>query len=115
MCHCFSSRFSVPGSQNRNCLLFYFFFFPPDFFAWPFLAAAFLCAAFLCAGAACLASAFSWPSSAAGLAFLGLGSFTGVSTSGAVNFCPSKAISVVRTWVKGWRCPCSFLYCFLRL
>src|SRR6266513_1810287 len=35
--------------------------------------------------------------------------------SGAVKRCPSKLISLMRTAVNAWRCPRSFLYCFLRL
>src|SRR5579864_1277410 len=86
-------------------LLSYFFFLAEVlFFALVF--------AFFLGAAAALARGGSPPSSAAA-SFLGLGARAG--RSGAVNFCPSKAISVMRTAVNGWRCPRSFLYCFLRL
>src|SRR5215469_320462 len=81
----------------------YFFFFAGAFLAADFFAAFF----FAPLGAA---SSFASP---AGAAFFGFGSFFG--SSGALKDWPSKAISVMRTALKGWRCPRSFLYCFLRL
>src|SRR5579884_3004203 len=86
-----------------------YFFFPVPFFAALFFGAADF---FFAAGFAAFASGFS-SVSAAGLAFLGLASFFG--RSGAVNFWPSKAISVIRTEVNGCRCPAIFLYCFFFL
>src|SRR5215469_12609597 len=89
----------------------FYFFFPVLFFAALFLGADVFFFAFPFADlAAALSSLVASAAGASGLAF---GSFFG--RLGAVNFCPSKAISTIRTDVNGWRCPCSFLYCFFRL
>src|ERR1051326_2229544 len=92
-----------PARRRRYFFRCYFFFFGVAFFAADFLAAFFF--------AGVLALAFT--SSPSAWAFFALGCFLG--SSGAVNFCPSKAISVMRTAVNGWRCPRSFLYCFFFL
>src|SRR5436305_10887238 len=97
----------MPGGQPAR-LRRYFFFFGAAF-----LGAAFLGVAFLAAAFAVLASTFGDSSTSAGLTFACLASFFG--RSGALNFWPLNAISVMRTAVYPWRCPRSFLYCFFRL
>ena len=88
----------------------FYFFFPVLFFAALFLGAEVFFFALPFAGWANFASLVASRGAASLLVFA---SFFG--SSGAVNFWPSKAISVMRTDVNGWRCPCSFLYCFFRL
>src|SRR5262249_25584770 len=88
--------------------LLLYFFFPFAFLPAAFLAFGllFVPAPFLAAALAACAS----PSACVGLAF-----FLRAGSSGAAYFWPSKAISVMRTAVNGWRWPKIFLYCFLRL
>src|SRR6266700_2190872 len=96
MCHrsiplekCWSYKLLVAGHRAS-----YFFFFGAAFLAGAFLAA-FFAGAFLV-----LAFALPLPvASASGVStFFFLGAF--FSSTGALNFCPSKAISVIRTAVK---------------
>src|SRR5207247_7200697 len=91
----------ISGAEN----LLYFFF------AGVFVAALFLgaLAFFFAVGFAAFASALG----SVEASFFGFTSFFG--SSGAVNFWPSKAISVIRTEENGCRCPASFLYCFFFL
>src|SRR6266851_5080582 len=111
MCHRLVSSlwFLVPnsGGGGQDARRRYFFFFGAAFFAAGFFAAVFLAEDFA------FASTLGDSSTSTGLAFFGFASFFG--SSGAVNFWPSNAISVMRTAVYPWRCPRSFLYCFLRL
>src|SRR4051812_28730693 len=96
------SNYDCLRSRNR------YFFFAAVFFAAAFFGAGDLAVAVLrvdfLAGAAAVA-VFS------ALGFAGCFSFA----ESALKLCPPTLISVIWTWVKGWRCPCSFLYCFLRL
>src|SRR5258708_32507551 len=100
---CWSYRPLVAGDRAS-----YFFFFGVAFLAGVFFAA-FFAGAFLV-----LAFALLLPvgSASGGSTFFFLGAF--FSSTGALNFCPSKAISVMRTAVKSCLCPRIFLYCFLR-
>src|SRR5260370_42046334 len=94
-------RFTNKSASSRKL--------PYFFFGTAFFAVLFLATAFLAAGFAAFASALG----ASTACFLGFTSFFG--NSGAANFCPLNAISVIRTEENGWRCPAIFLYCFFFL
>src|SRR5258708_38861730 len=98
---------SEPLQERGTCLKTTYFCVGAAFLAALFLGAAFFADAF---GFAALVSP---DASAAGACFFGLATFFG--SSGAENFCPSNAISVIRTELNAWRCPCIFLYCFFLL
>src|SRR5579859_4422313 len=111
MCH--SKSFLTQHLSGARAAYF-FLPFVSAFFLAGFLATDFFAALFL--GAALFFAAVpeadaSAASAAAGAAFFPF--FAG--SSGAVKRWPLKAISVILTAVKGWRCPYIFLYCFLRL
>src|ERR1700739_4475157 len=94
-----SRRFSETGGPHYLVL--------PDFLAVFFGADFFFAADFFAFGSAACSS------DAAAFTFFGFASFFG--RSGALKLFPPKAISAIRTEVNAWRCPRSFLYCFLRL
>src|SRR6476646_633028 len=98
MCHVLSFQFLVSVTSwlpalrlqigGQDARQRYFFFFGAAF-----LGAAFLADAFFAGLLAALASALGLSSASDGFAFFTFGSFLG--SSGALNFCPLKAISVM--------------------
>src|SRR6266567_6133647 len=114
MCHdlvssCVSFQQAISSQPSAFS---YFFFFGADFFAAGFFAAAFFAGAF---AALALASAFGAISTGSADVFIFFGFASFFESSGAVNFWPLNAISVIRTAVNGCRWPAIFLYCFFRL
>ena len=97
-----SCQFSASAELTPRMNYFFFAAFLAAFFGAAFLPADFF--AFGVASCSSLSAAFT---------FLGFASFLG--SSGALKLCPPNAISAMRTAVNDWRCPRSFLYCFLRL